>query len=258
MLRCFAVGKPQKLWYVTYMAGNHMDKKIISGIANKIVEHFRPEKIILFGSVAKGTPTEESDIDILVIMDSGKRPARRSMEVSKVCRPKFVSMDILVRTPEEIKKRLAIGVTLLKRFLKKVKSYMPEKLVKEWLTKAEEDYKTALALNRQRKLRLPNSICFHCQQCIEKYLKAFLVYNVTAPPRTHDLRKLNDVASGFDSSLNNIYDLLEQLNPYSVEFRYPGESAALKEAKEAIQAMKKVRDVLIKKFARMKQYRLWK
>lgn len=135
---------------------------------------------------------------------------------------------------------------------------MPEKLVKEWITKAEEDYKTALALNRQRKSSLPNSICFHCKQCIEKYLKAFLVYNETAPPRSHDLRKLNDIASGFDSSLNNIYDLLEQLNPYSVEFRYPGESATLKEAKEAIQAMKKGREILIKKFARMKQYRLWK
>lgn len=117
----FAVGKPQKLCYVTYMAGNHMDKKVISGIANKIVEHFRPEKIILFGSVAEGTPTKESDIDLLVIMDSGKRPARRSMEISKVCRPKFVSMDILVRTPEEIKKRLSIGDHFIKEILEKGK-----------------------------------------------------------------------------------------------------------------------------------------
>ena len=135
---------------------------------------------------------------------------------------------------------------------------MPEKLVNEWIIKAEEDYKAALALNRQRKTKLPNSICFHSQQCIEKYLKAFLVYNEAEPPRTHDLRKLNDIASGFDSLLENIYDLLEQLNPYSVEFRYPGESATLKEAKDAVQAMKKARAVLIKKFAGMKQYRLWK
>ena len=106
---------------------------------------------------------------------------------------------------------------------------MPEKLVNEWITKAEEDYKTVLTLNRQRKNKLPNSICFHCQQSIEKYLKAFLIYNESEPPRTHDLRKLNDVAVSFDSSLNNIYDLLEQLNPYSVEFRYPGSSATLKE-----------------------------
>ena len=135
---------------------------------------------------------------------------------------------------------------------------MSEKLVKEWIAKAEDDYKTALTLNRQRKHKLPNPICFHCQQCIEKYLKAFLVYNKFKPPRTHDLRKLNDIAVSFDSSLNNIYNLLEQLNPYSVEFRYPGDSATLKEAKQAVQAMKKAREILIKKFAGIKQQKLWK
>jgi len=61
---------------------------------------------------------------------------------------------------------------------------MSEKLVKEWIAKAEEDYKTILTLNRQKKHKLPNSICFHCQQCIEKYLKAFLVHNEFKPPRT--------------------------------------------------------------------------
>jgi len=135
---------------------------------------------------------------------------------------------------------------------------MPEKLVKEWIVKAEEDFKTVLTLNRQRKNKLPNSICFHCQQCIEKYLKAFLIYSESEPPRTHDLRKLNDVAVTFDASLNNIYDLLEQLNPYSVEFRYPGSSATMKEAKQAVQVMKKAREVMIKKFVGIKQQRLWK
>jgi HEPN domain-containing protein len=134
---------------------------------------------------------------------------------------------------------------------------MPEKLVKEWIAKAEEDYKTVLTLNRQRKNKLPNSICFHCQQCIEKYLKAFLIYNESEPPRTHDLRKLNDVAVNFDASLNSIYDLLEQLNPYSVEFRYPGSSATMKEAKQAVQVMKKARGVLIKKFVGIRQPKLW-
>ena len=103
------------------MAGTHMDNKLISSIANKIVEHFKPERIILFGSVANGTFRKDSDIDILVIMNSRQRPARRSMEVSKVCRPKFVSMDILVRTPEEIKKRLAIGDHFIKGILEKGK-----------------------------------------------------------------------------------------------------------------------------------------
>ncbi|MBI5741259.1 MAG: nucleotidyltransferase domain-containing protein [Nitrospirae bacterium] len=97
------------------------DNKLIRNISRKIVENFDPEKIILFGSFAEGTSTEESDIDLLVIMESNQRSAKRSMEISKVCRPKFVSMDILVRTPAEIKKRLAIGDYFIKDILEKGK-----------------------------------------------------------------------------------------------------------------------------------------
>jgi predicted nucleotidyltransferase len=97
------------------------DKKIISTVSKKIIENFNPEKIILFGSSARGTQTKDSDIDLLVIMDSKQRPAKRSMEISKVCRPKFISMDILVRTPEEIKKRLQIGDYFIKEILEKGK-----------------------------------------------------------------------------------------------------------------------------------------
>ncbi|MBI4825495.1 MAG: nucleotidyltransferase domain-containing protein [Nitrospirae bacterium] len=97
------------------------DKKFITGISRKIVENFNPEKIILFGSSAKGTQTKESDMDLLVIMDSKQRPAKRSMDISKVCRPKFISMDIMVRTPEEIKRRLQMGDYFIKEIIKKGK-----------------------------------------------------------------------------------------------------------------------------------------
>jgi predicted nucleotidyltransferase len=98
-----------------------VNNKIISTISKKIVENFSPEKIILFGSSARGTQTKDSDIDLLVIMDSKQRPAKRSMEISKACRPKFISMDIIVRTPEEIKNRLQIGDYFIKEILEKGK-----------------------------------------------------------------------------------------------------------------------------------------
>ncbi len=98
-----------------------LDKKLIRNISKKIVETFNPEKIILFGSCAQGTPLKDSDIDLLVIMDSKQRPAKRSIEVSKACRPKFVSIDVLVRTPKEIKKRLEIGDYFIKDILEKGK-----------------------------------------------------------------------------------------------------------------------------------------
>ncbi|OGG46880.1 MAG: hypothetical protein A3F84_28380 [Candidatus Handelsmanbacteria bacterium RIFCSPLOWO2_12_FULL_64_10] len=79
---------------------------VLEEIVRKIVEAFRPERIILFGSYAYGTSTQDSDVDLLVIMDTKARPAERSARIAKVCRPRYLAMDILVRTPEEIAKRL--------------------------------------------------------------------------------------------------------------------------------------------------------
>jgi HEPN domain-containing protein len=111
----------------------------------------------------------------------------------------------------------------------------------EWVRKAEEDYETATTLIRKRKRPTPNTVCFHCQQCAEKYLKAFLVQQEVVFARIHDLRELRRLAVKIDPTLDLITDLLLYLNPYAVEFRYPGEEATIEEAREAVAAMKKVR-----------------
>lgn len=56
-------------------------------------------------------------------------------------------------------------------------------LIDDWVQKAEADYQGAVALNRRRKVPLPDLVCYHCQQCGEKYLKAFLVSKGFNPPR---------------------------------------------------------------------------
>jgi predicted nucleotidyltransferase len=78
-------------------------------ITRKIVEAFQPQKVILFGSYAYGQPTHDSDVDILIVMDSRERPTERAAKVSRLLRPRPFPMDILVRTPEEIGRRLIIG-----------------------------------------------------------------------------------------------------------------------------------------------------
>ena len=84
---------------------------ILDEIAGKIANAFNPEKIIVFGSHAYGRPTETSDIDILVIMESNKREIERMVAVNKLLRDyhKKIDLDILVKTPAEIKHRLDIG-----------------------------------------------------------------------------------------------------------------------------------------------------
>jgi predicted nucleotidyltransferase len=82
---------------------------LLAEIKNRIVEHFHPKQIILFGSHAYGNPNRDSDIDLLVIMDTNLRHVARSAAILRACRPKYIAMDIVVRTPEEIE-------NLLKRF----------------------------------------------------------------------------------------------------------------------------------------------
>ncbi len=81
---------------------------LLQEITQRTVENFHPKKIILFGSQVWGQPQPDSDIDLLVIMESSERPIVRATRVRDVCRPKFVAMDILVRTPGEIAERVKL------------------------------------------------------------------------------------------------------------------------------------------------------
>ena len=111
----------------------------------------------------------------------------------------------------------------------------------EWVRKAEEDYEAAITLVRKRKRPTPSAVCFHCQQCAEKYLKAFLVQRGVVFFKTHDLRELRRLVVTADPAFDLITDLLLHLNPYAVEFRYPGAEATVEEAREAVTAMKTMR-----------------
>ena len=118
---------------------------------------------------------------------------------------------------------------------------MSEAYLQEWIDKAEEDYEVAITLVRKRKRPTPDAVCFHCQQCAEKYLKAFLVQCKVIFPKIHDLLELQKLCLTVDLTFEFIGDLLDSLNPYSVEFRYPGEQATVEEAKASVKAMKAVR-----------------
>lgn len=75
----------------------------------RIVQELKPEKIILFGSYASGMPTPDSDVDLLVIMETEASGKERSWAVSRLLIPRPFPVDILVRTPQEIERALAEG-----------------------------------------------------------------------------------------------------------------------------------------------------
>jgi predicted nucleotidyltransferase len=79
-----------------------IEARLIEGIVLRIVETIHPEKIILFGSRARGDVRPGSDIDLLVIADSTQPRYRRSAPLYGALSDILVSMDILVYTPEEV------------------------------------------------------------------------------------------------------------------------------------------------------------
>jgi predicted nucleotidyltransferase len=92
---------------------------LLAGITRRIVEKFQPYKIILFGSYAYGTPDLDSDVDLLVVMDSDESIAQRIRQVTEVAKVRFLPMDIIVRTPSEMVERLAMGDFFLAEILEK-------------------------------------------------------------------------------------------------------------------------------------------
>ncbi len=81
----------------------------IEKVALKIATHFNVDKIILFGSYAYGKPNPNSDVDLLVVMKTDRRPLQHRLEITKSLIPFHFGLDIIVRSKEEIERRISIG-----------------------------------------------------------------------------------------------------------------------------------------------------
>jgi uncharacterized protein len=90
----------------------------IRSFSNAIAREFRPRKIVLFGSYAYGKPTEDSDVDVLVIMPFNRKRGRKSLEIRQRI-PADFPLDLIVRTPEFIARRLQWGDCFIKEILAK-------------------------------------------------------------------------------------------------------------------------------------------
>jgi predicted nucleotidyltransferase len=78
----------------------------IKALSRRIAEQFNPERIILFGSRARGRAHADSDVDLLVVMRCSGPGARKAAEILNRVEPEF-AVDLIVRTPQELRRRLA-------------------------------------------------------------------------------------------------------------------------------------------------------
>ena len=97
---------------------------------------------------------------------------------------------------------------------------MEIKTVLEWFYFTDADFDSALILNDAHR-KHNQIICYHCQQAVEKYLKAFLCYNGMIPPRLHILETLCALCSEYDAAFNGIAKDCAYLTPFAVNARYP-------------------------------------
>jgi HEPN domain-containing protein len=120
-------------------------------------------------------------------------------------------------------------------------------VVKKWLLKAGNDLKTAMHGFKAKKI-ITDSICFHCQQAVEKYLKAYLISRNIAPVKTHKIEVLLAECIKFDLTFNELQDS-SILTEYAVELRYPDDFYIpdIEEAKDAYKLAKKVKLFVIKR-----------
>src|SRR5262245_33754126 len=102
-------------WY----RGAEVPMRAIRCFARQVAEKFHPEKIILFGSYAYGTPHVDSDVDILVVMPTWNQ-LHQAAKISYTIDPPF-SLDIIVRTPHNMRWRLAEGDSFLREITTKGK-----------------------------------------------------------------------------------------------------------------------------------------
>ena len=95
---------------------DRIPERVIQAMARLIAEKFKPQKIILFGSYARGNPRPESDVDLMVIMETNLKETDQAIQISHRIEHRF-GLDLIVYTPRRLKERIQLGDWFLREVL---------------------------------------------------------------------------------------------------------------------------------------------
>lgn len=172
-------------------------------ITRVLVERFRPQRVALFGSRARGDAHDASDYDIMVVVEDASQPGLegRMRDAVSGC---GASVDIIVRDARRFEEdrddvgtmvyavehggRILYGPPLSPRLVREPRPGAPRSLGM-WRRRAENHFH-AMELGVRDPAPPWDTICFHAHQGVEKFLKCALIAASTPPPREHDLLKL--------------------------------------------------------------------
>lgn len=244
------------------MAGPSKIDRVVAGIMG-----YEPQKVILFGSAARGETDEFSDIDLIVIKDTQERFFQRLLDVTAYL-PQDVTIDVLVYTPGEFEAMVKGGNPFIQQALEegqvlyekppgggegnvappwempvqKGRSFVKEALetARRWLAQAQHSLTATQAL---LEVGFAAEACFHAEQTAQLALKAFLYARGRRHITIHSVLELARQCAGEDGDFSPLVEYGGTLDRYYLSTRYPDalpepaipfESFTAREARQAL------------------------
>jgi uncharacterized protein len=210
-------------------------------LLDPVIRHFKPQRVILFGSRARGEATRDSDIDLLVIVDDDTPPEKLSSKaMADAAKSYRRAADVVpMRAATFERYRSITGTLAAEADTDGIVVYGSSKghssmkgdplarweAVERWLVKAEADRRAAeLCLSSGPALH--GIAAFHCQQAVEKLLRGFLVLAGKRSRKTHSLGELGALAQPAFPDIADLVTGATDWSRWAFEFRYPSEDPA--------------------------------
>jgi HEPN domain-containing protein len=204
-------------------------------LLDPIVAYFKPQRVILFGSRARGEATRDSDIDLLVVVDDDAPVEKLTWRAGYEAHRSRRAADVFPMRAEVFERdRNIVNTLAAEADLDGVVVYGSPKgscmktpdprarwqAVDDWLAVANEDRRVAaLCLAADPPLR--GVAAFHCQQAVEKLLKGFLTLAGKRGGKTHSLAQLGAGATASFPEIGELAAAARDWGDWAVDFRYP-------------------------------------
>jgi len=211
-------------------------KTVPRGLLDPVVDYFKPQRVILFGSRARGEATRDSDIDLLVVVDDDTPEDKLTWRAGYEAHRTDRAADVIAMRAEDFERDRAIVNTLAAEAdadgvvvfgspkgppsMKAVDPGARWEAVERWLDVAEVD-RNAAATCMGGGPALYGSAAFHCQQAIEKLLKGFLTLAGKRSRKTHSLAELGTAAQASFPDIENLVTVARNWSDWVFEYRYP-------------------------------------
>ena len=204
-------------------------------LLDSVVDYFKPQRVILFGSRARGEATRDSDIDLLVIVDDDTPPEKLTWRAGYEAHRSNRAADVFPMRAATFERDRGIPNTLAAEAeadgivmygtpkgscMKTPDPRAQWRAVDDWFAVAHEDRRVA-AICLAADPPLHGIAAFHCQQAIEKLLKGFLTLAGKRSGKTHSLEQFGAVAAASFPEIVDLVTATKGWSNWAVDFRYP-------------------------------------